>query len=104
MPVNRDLGDPDTGRNTNHRAVNSNHGGRRSGLRQHQHLNVEDPALSMHIRDDVRQCSPREELEAALGIANAGSRWRRQDLDDGVEGLHQEVAQGGALDDRLTAD
>lgn len=104
VPINRYLGDSNTGRDTNHCAVNSDHRGRRSGLGKHQHLNVKDPAFRVHVRDNVRQGSAREELEAALRIANARGRRGCQDLNDGVEGLHQEVAQGGALDHRLTAD
>lgn len=104
MPVDRYFGDPNTGGDTNHCAVNSNYGGRGSGFGEHQHLDVEDPALSMHVWYDMRQGGAREELEAALGIADARGSWGRQDLDNGVEGLHQEVAQGGALDNCLAAD
>lgn len=45
--------------------------GARRALGEHQHLDVEDPAFGVHVGDYVRQGGPREELEAALRVADA---------------------------------
>lgn len=72
-------------------------------LGEHEHLDVEDPAVHVHVRDDVRQGGPREQLEAALGVADARRRRRRHQLQQQVERVHQEVAQPAALHHRRAA-
>jgi hypothetical protein len=58
--------------------------GHTSKLGQRQHLDIEDPALAVHVRDDVGQAGAREELEAALGVADRGGAgkgsWRKKAL------------------------
>lgn len=54
--------------------------------------------------DDVRQGRAGEQLEAALGIADAGGGGRGHELQEQVEGVHEEVAELGALDDGVAAD
>lgn len=73
-------------------------------LGQHQHLDVEDPALAVHVGDDVGQGGAREELESALGIADGGGAGRRHPLEEEVEGMHEEVAQLGAAHHGFGAD
>lgn len=51
----------------------------------------------MHVRDDVGQGRAREELEAALGIADGGGGGRGEESDKEVEGAHEEVAEVGSL-------
>lgn len=60
---------------------------------QHQHFDVEDPALGMHVGDDVRERRTREELEAALGIADSGRGGRSEKAEEEMEGVHEEVAE-----------
>lgn len=104
MPMNRHLRNPDARRRTNHRPVVVNDRRRRRRLSQHEHLDVKDPALSVHVRDNMRQRRAREQLKPALGVADPRRGGRRQALDDEVEALHEDVAHRGALDDRLGAD
>lgn len=104
MPVYGDLGDADAGHGADDGAVQGDDGGGRRRLGEHEHLDVEDPALGVHVGHDVGQGAAREELEAALGVVDARGGGRGEDLDDGVEGLHEEVAQGRALDDGVAAD
>lgn len=104
VPVDGDLGDLDAGAAANNRAVVAEDwdGGGRLG--QHQHLDVEDPALGVHVGDDVGQGGAREQLEAALGVADARGGGGRQDHEDEVEGAHEEVAQRRALNHGVAAD
>ena len=66
-------------------------------LGKHQHFNIEDPALGVHVWNYVRQGGAGEELEAALGVADAGGGRRRHETEEEVEGVHEEVAEFGAL-------
>lgn len=71
MPLDGHLGDPDPRAGADNTAVGAEDRGRGRRLGEHQHLNVEDPALGVHVGDDVREGGAREELEAALGVADA---------------------------------
>lgn len=51
----------------------------------------------MHVRYDVRQCGAREELETALGVGDGGGGGGRHEAEEEVEGVHEEVAEFGAL-------
>ena len=68
-----------------------------SALGQHEHLDIEDPAFRVHVRYDVRQRRPGEELEATLRVFNARGRGWCHDAEQEVEGVHEEVAKLGAL-------
>lgn len=57
----------------------------------------------MHVRNDVREGGAREQLEAALRVADATRRRRRQDGEYEMERPHQEVPQRGPLHHRLAA-
>ena len=46
----------------------------------------------MHVGYDVRECGPREELEAALGIADARGGGGREEAEEEVEGVHEGVS------------
>lgn len=72
---------------------NLNHGNV-SALRQHEHLDVEDPAFRVHVRDDVGERRSRKELEATLRILYPGRVRRRHDAQEDVERMHEEVAEG----------
>lgn len=85
VPLNRHLGDFDARAGADDAAIAAQDGRRRGGLGEHQHLNVEDPALGMHVRDNVRQRGAREELEAALGIANTRRSRGREDGENEME-------------------
>lgn len=104
MPVDGDLGDLDAGAAADGGAVVAADGDGGGRLGEHEHLDVEDPALGVHVGDDVGQGRAREELEAALGVAQARGGGRREDGEDDVEGPHEEVAQGRAPDDGVAAD
>ncbi|RYC54938.1 hypothetical protein CHU98_g11270, partial [Xylaria longipes] len=71
VPGDGDLGDLDAGGAADNSAVGPEHrdGGGRLG--QHEHLDVEDPALGVHVGDDVGEGGAREQLEAALRVAHA---------------------------------
>lgn len=68
-----------------------------SELGQHEHLHIEDPALGMHIWDDVRQCRTRKQLKATLCILDGSSSRRRHEPQNQVERVHQKVAQFRSL-------
>ena len=51
----------------------------------------------MHVGDDVGQGRAREQLEAALGVLDAGGGGRGGEAEEEVEGVHEGVAQEGAL-------
>ena len=71
--------------------------GHAGGLGEHEHLDVEDPALGVHVRYDVGQAGAGEELEAALGVLDAGGGRGSGEAEEEVEGVHEEVAEFGAL-------
>lgn len=54
----------------------------------------------MHIRHDIRQGIPAEQLEPALRVPDARRLLRRHEPQQQVEAVHEKVAQSGALDDR----
>ena len=54
----------------------------------------------MHVGYDVGQGWAGEELEAALGILDAGGSRRGGEAEEEVEGMHEEVAEFGALKQR----
>lgn len=51
----------------------------------------------MHVRHDVRQRRAAEELEPALSVADAGGGRGREEAEEDVEGVHEGVADEGAL-------
>lgn len=104
MPIDGDLGDLNTRATANNSAVVAEDGDGRGGLGQHQHLDIEDPALGVHVRDDMGQRRAREKLESALRVADARGGGGCQDHEDEVEGAHKEIAQGGSLNHGLAAD
>lgn len=100
VPLNGHLGDLDARTGPNDAAVAAQDGCSGRGLGEHQHLNVEDPALSMHVRDNVRQRGARKELEAALGIANPGRGRGGEDGEHEVERAHEKVSKSRALKEK----
>lgn len=72
-------------------------------LRQHEHLDIEDPALGMHVWYDVRQRRAREQLEPALRVLDRRSPGRRHQPQDQVERVHQEIAQLGPLSTNVSS-
>lgn len=85
VPLNRHLGDLDARTSANNTAIATQDGSGRGRLGKHQHLNVEDPAFGMHVGDNVWQRGAGEELEAALGVADARCGRRREDGENEVE-------------------
>lgn len=80
LPANRDLSHGDV-----------------DALGQHQHLDVENPAFRMHVRNDVGQRGTGEQLEAALGVFDCRRFGRGEEAEQQVEGVHEGVAEEGAL-------
>lgn len=93
MPLNGHLSDLDARARADNTAVGAEDGRGGGGLGEHQHLDVEDPAFGMHVGDDVWERGAGEELEAALGVADAGCGRGCEDGEDEVEGSHEEVAE-----------
>jgi hypothetical protein len=80
LPANRNFGHGDVG-----------------ALSQHQHLNVEDPAFRVHVGNDIGQRGSGEQLEAALGVLDRRRFGRGEKAEQQVEGVHEGVAEEGAL-------
>ena len=51
----------------------------------------------MHVRYYVGKGRAREEFETALGVADAGGGRGSEEADEEVEGVHEGVAEEGAL-------
>lgn len=51
----------------------------------------------MHVGDDVGEGGSGEEFEAALRVADGGGGGRGEDSEEEMEGVHEEVAEEGAL-------
>ena len=97
VPLDGNLCDLNARAAANDGAVRAQDGGRRGGLGQHEHLNVENPAFGVHIGHNVGEGGAREELEAALSVANARGGGRGEDGENEVKGAHEEVSQGRTL-------
>ena len=82
VPTDRHLDDANAGGGANDAAVRADYGHRRSRFGQHQHLNVKDPALGVHKGYNVWHGGAREQLEAALGVADARCCWGGEDGED----------------------
>ena len=63
-------------------------------LREQEQLDVEDPRREVLIWENLLCGGAREELEPALGIADVPDP---NDAQDGVEAIHEEIADEGAL-------
>lgn len=68
-----------------------------SALGQHEHLDVEDPAFGVHVRHNVGKRRSGEELETALGVFDLCCFGRGKEAEEQVEGVHESVAEEGAL-------
>lgn len=71
VPLNGHLGNLDAWAGADNTTITTKDRGGGGRLGEHKHLNVKDPALGMHVWDDVGEGGAREELEAALSIANS---------------------------------
>lgn len=98
VPLNGHLCHFNPGTSADNTAVAAEDGGGGCRLGEHEHLNVEDPAFGVHVGHDVGEGCAREELEAALGVADARGCGGCEDCEDEVEGSHEEVSQGRALE------
>lgn len=70
MPLNWHFSNLDTRTSANNTAIATEDGRSGRRLRKHEHLNVEDPSFGVHVRHDMGKGLAREELEAALGVAD----------------------------------
>lgn len=77
MPLDRDLRD-----------------GHVQALGEQEELDVEDPRREVLGREDLHGGAPREELEAALGIADMA---HADDAQDRVQAVHEDVAEERSL-------
>ena len=62
--------------------------------RNNENLNVKNPALSVHVGEDKIGGRARKHLEPTLRIAN---RADTKNVDKGVEPIHEEIANKGAV-------
>lgn len=97
MPFDRHFRDLDTGTRADNRAIASKDGRCGSRLCEHEHFNVENPALCVHIGHDVREGRAGKELEAALSVADAGRGGRSEDGEDEMEASHEEISKKRTL-------
>ena len=97
VPLDWDLGHLDSGAGANNRAVGSKNRRGGCGFGKHEHLDIEDPALRVHVRYDVGESRTREEFKTALCVTNARRRWWCEDHEHEMKRTHEEVSQGGAL-------
>jgi len=97
VPPHGHLGDPDPRRGADNITAGTEYRGGRRRLGEHEHLDVEDPALGVHVGDDMGQGCAREQLEAALRVLDAGRGRGGQDCEAEVEAAHEKVAEDGAL-------
>ena len=97
MPFNRHFRDLDTWTRADNRAIASKDGRRGSRLCEHEHFNVENPALGVHVGYDMREGRAREELEAALSVAYAGCGGGSEDGEDEMKASHEEISKKRTL-------
>ena len=64
------------------------------GLGEEEELDVEDPGGEVLVGEDLLRGAAREELEAALGVADVADA---DDAEDGVEAVHEHVPDERAL-------
>src|SRR5690348_761807 len=98
MPLNWHFSNLDAGTGANNTAIVAKDWCCGSRLGKHEHLNVKDPALGVHVGDDVRERCTREDLETALSVANARCSRGSENHENKVERSHEEVSQSRPLD------
>lgn len=64
-----------------------------SAFSQHKHLYVENPAFGMHVRDDVGERRPREQLEPTLRVFDLSRLGCCEQAQEEVEGVHESIAE-----------